>query len=61
MRVSPDGQMAWMIVRVRISYTETDASGKTKSQRSTGAWMAAYERQAGKWSMIAVTSTFHEG
>ena len=31
-RVSADGNMGWMIVRVRIAYTETDASGK-KTQR----------------------------
>lgn len=57
-RVSPDGRMAWMIVRVRISYTETEASGKKKPVQSIDAWMAAYEKQAGKWVMVAVTSTF---
>ena len=57
-RVSADGQMGWMIVRVRIAYTETDASGKKTKQDAVGAWMSAYERQNGTWIMTAVTSTF---
>ena len=56
-RVSADGNMGWMIVRVRIAYTETDASGK-KNENTVGAWMSAYEKQDGTWIMTAVTSTF---
>ena len=57
-RVSSDGNMAWMIVRVRIAYTETDTSGKTIHQNTVGAWMSSYEKQNGEWIMTAVTSTF---
>lgn len=57
-RVSSDGNMAWMIVRVRIAYTETDASGKTVHQDTVGAWISSYEKQNGEWIMTAVTSTF---
>ncbi len=60
-RVSPDGQMAWMIVRVRIVYTQTETSGKQTAQHTTGAWMAGYEKRAGKWLMVAVSSTFQAG
>ncbi len=56
--VSSDAKMGWMIVHVRIAYTETDASGRKTKQDSVGAWMSAYERQDGKWIMTAVTSTF---
>jgi hypothetical protein len=59
-RVSADGNMGWMIVRVRIAYTETEASGKTTNENTVGAWMSSYERQNGTWIMAAVTSTFGE-
>jgi hypothetical protein len=57
-RVSEDGNMGWMIVRVRIAYTETDTSGKTTNENTVGAWMSSYEKQNGTWIMTAVTSTF---
>jgi hypothetical protein len=60
-RVSPDGKMAWMIVRVHIAYTETDTSGKKTNQSTVGAWMSAYEKQKDDtWLMTAVTSTFSD-
>ena len=57
-RVSSDGKMGWIIVRVRIAYTETDTSGKKTRQDSVGAWMSPYEKLDGNWMMTAVTSTF---
>ena len=57
-RVSADRTMGWMIVRVRIAYSKTDASGKKTNENTVGAWMSAYEKQNGTWMMTAVTSTF---
>jgi hypothetical protein len=56
-RVSGDGSMGWMIVRVRITYTEKDRSGKSVLQDAVMAWMSVYEKHNGKWTMTAVTST----
>jgi hypothetical protein len=56
-RVSDDGNMGWMIVRVRITYTEKDKSGKSVVQDAVMAWMSTYEKHNGKWTMTAVTST----
>jgi hypothetical protein len=56
-RVSGDGSMGWMIVRVRIRYTEKDDSGKSVVHDQTMAWMSVYEKHHGKWTMTAVTST----
>jgi hypothetical protein len=52
-RVSGDGNMGWMI----ITYTEKDKSGKSVVQDAVMAWMSAYEKHNGKWTMTAVTST----
>ena len=56
-RVSHDGSMGWMIVHVRIAYTEKDSSGKKAVHDDTMAWMSAYEKREGHWTMTAVTST----
>jgi hypothetical protein len=56
-RVSGDGSMGWMIVRVRITYMEKVESGKSVVQDAVMAWMSAYEKHNGKWTMTAVTST----
>jgi hypothetical protein len=56
-QVSGDGSMGWMIVHVRITYTEKDSSGKSVVHDETMAWMSAYEKRDGKWTMTAVTST----
>src|SRR5262249_35674334 len=55
--VSNDGATGWMIVRVRIAYTEADSAGKKVAHDETMAWMSAYEKQNGTWMMTAVTST----
>jgi hypothetical protein len=59
--VSPDGQMGWMIVRLRLAYTDTDSAGKKKQGQSVIAWMDAYEKRGGKWFNVANASTFEPG
>ena len=56
-QVSPDGQMGWMIVRVRVAYTKTDAAGVKSKEDSVLAWMSAYEKRDGKWMHVANTTT----
>src|SRR5579864_9478025 len=48
-RVSEDGQLGWMAVRVRIAYTETNEKSQKVVNQSTMAWMSAYERLGGNW------------
>jgi hypothetical protein len=56
--VSLDGRMGWMIVRVKIAYTKTDAAGTKTSEETVCAWMSAYEKSKGKWVHVANASTF---
>jgi hypothetical protein len=56
-QASLDGKLGWVVVRVRIAYTETDASGRETREDSSMAWMSAYEKQDGQWVLKAVTST----
>lgn len=55
---SPDGQMGWMIVRVRIAYSKTDAAGTRTQEQSVIAWMSVYEKHEGRWVHVANASTF---
>lgn len=55
--VSPDGQMGWMIVRMKLAYTETDAAGKKTPVETVMAWMSAYEKRDGHWLQVANTTT----
>jgi hypothetical protein len=55
---SPDGQMGWMVVRVKVAYSKTDAAGKKTQEQSVIAWMSVYEKHEGKWVHVANASTF---
>ena len=56
-QISPDGKMGWMIARVRIAYTKTDAGGATSKEDTVMAWMSAYEKRDGKWLLVANATT----
>jgi hypothetical protein len=56
--VSPDGQMGWMVVRVKVAYSKTDSAGGKTQEQSVIAWMSAYEKREGKWFHVANASTF---
>jgi hypothetical protein len=56
-RISPDGKMGWMIVRVRIAYTKKDAGGAPSKEDTVMAWMSAYEKHDGKWLLVANATT----
>jgi hypothetical protein len=55
--VSPDGQMGWMIVRLRIAINRSDATGKQTTEIAVMAWMSAYEKHDGKWQHVANATT----
>jgi hypothetical protein len=55
--VSPDRQMGWLIVRVRIAYSKTDSVGKKTSESAVLAWMSTYEKRNGNWLLAANATT----
>ena len=56
-RASPDGKMGWMIARVRVAYTKTDAAAAKAKEDTVMAWMSAYEKREGKWLLVANATT----
>jgi hypothetical protein len=56
-RISPDGHMAYVIVQKSVRLTSPDSSGAARAEHSLFAWVEIYEKQAGKWTLMAVAST----
>ena len=56
-RVSPDGQMAYVIVQKRVHLTAPDSAGAPRSERTLFAWLEVYEKRGGRWTMTAIAST----
>lgn len=58
--VSPDGQMGWMIVRMKIAMNRADASGRKTTESTVMAWMSTYEKHDGKWQHVTNASTVEQ-
>jgi hypothetical protein len=56
-RISPDGQMAYVIVEKRVHLTAKDSTGAVQAERTRFAWLSVHEKQAGKWRLTAIAST----
>src|SRR5215218_10616857 len=56
-RISPDGQMAYVIVQKRVHLTARDTTGATQAERTRFAWMSVYEKRGAEWRMTAIAST----
>ena len=59
-RISPDGRMAYVIVRKSVRLT-SDSAGVTQAEHTIFAWLEAYEKRDGKWTLMAVASTDRPG
>jgi len=56
-RISADGQMAYVIVEKRVHLTSRAPNGTTETERTRFAWMSVYEKRDGEWRMTAIAST----
>ena len=56
-RISPDGQMAYVIVEKRVHLTEPGPNGAPTTERVRYAWLSVYEKQGGRWRHTAIAST----
>ncbi|HYP27796.1 MAG TPA: hypothetical protein VE262_13850 [Blastocatellia bacterium] len=57
-RISKDASMAWMITRIRVRRTQKDEAGKEVEEKFIYAGIMTYEKQSGKWVLVANVSTF---
>jgi len=56
-RISGDGQMAYVVVEKRVHLTTRDSTGATQAERTRFAWLSVYEKQGREWRMTAIAST----
>lgn len=55
--MSPDGQMALLIVRVIVEGQQTLDDGRRPVFSTTFAWASLFQRRAGRWVRVATIST----
>lgn len=60
-RISPDGQMAYVVVQKSVRLTAPDSSGVARSEHTVYAWLEVYEKRSGKWTLAVVASTDRPG
>jgi hypothetical protein len=60
-RISPDGQMAYVIVQKRVRLTAPDSAGVPRPNHTIFAWVELYEKRGGRWTLMAVASTDRPG
>src|SRR5215204_354111 len=56
-RISPDGQIAYVVVQKRVHLTARDSTGAILPERTRFAWMSVYEKKGGSWKLAAIAST----
>lgn len=60
-RVSPDGQMAYVVVQKSVRLTSADSAGVPQAEHTIFAWVEIYEKRNGRWTLTAVASTDRPG
>ena len=60
-RISPDGQMAYVVVQKRVRLKAPDSAGVPRLEHTEYAWLEVYEKRSGTWTLMAVASTDRPG
>lgn len=58
-RVSPDGRMGWMAVKI-VARLTVNAEPERGEQSFRSSWVATYERQNCRWKMTSIASSVVE-
>ncbi|HEY7482281.1 MAG TPA: hypothetical protein VH680_17335 [Gemmatimonadales bacterium] len=61
LRISPDGRMAYKLVRKRVQLTSPDSAGRPVAEHVVYAWIEVYEKPHDRWILKAVASTERPG
>lgn len=56
-RISNDGNMAYLVVQKRVVLRPRYAASDTAAQESVFAWLETWEKIAGEWKLKALAST----
>ena len=56
-RISPNGQMAYVVVQKRVHVTTQGPRGRPQAERTRFAWLSVYEKQGSEWRLSVIAST----
>jgi hypothetical protein len=59
--ISPDGKTGWMAVQLHAELTDHQDGKAPEKINFDMAWMANYEKQNGKWKMVAISYSVPPG
>jgi hypothetical protein len=59
--ISPDGRMAWKVVRKRVRLTTPGRTGRPVEEHTVFAWVEILEKLNGRWKLVGVASTDRPG
>jgi hypothetical protein len=54
--VSPDGQMAWMLIEIKARLSDRSGPDAGVERGFISSWIATFEKQPGAWRMVAISS-----
>jgi len=54
--VSPDGQMAWMVIEIKASLSDRSGLNAGVERGFISSWIATFEKQQGEWRMVGISS-----
>jgi hypothetical protein len=54
--VSPDGQMAWVVIHVKARLTDVGGPQAGQPREFESSWISIYEKRGGDWQMVGISS-----
>jgi ketosteroid isomerase-like protein len=54
--ISPDRQMAWVVIHVRAGLTDVSGPHAGQPREFQSSWISVYEKQGAKWRMVGISS-----
>jgi hypothetical protein len=54
--VSPDGQMAWMVIEIKARLSDRSGPRAGVERGFISSWIATFEKQQGEWRGVAISS-----
>jgi len=54
--VSPDGQMAWMVIEIKARLSDRSGPNTGVERGFISSWIATFQKQRGAWRMVGISS-----
>lgn len=58
--VSPDGQMAWMVIEIKARLSDRSGAQAGIEREFISSWIATFEKQHGEWRGVGISSAVED-